>query len=91
MHIITTCANQKLHSECAIYLTGYGEYVQVDLTGSGTYKVTGVKTQGCPDDRCCGEKWVAQYEIQYSGDGTSWTIFTEGGANKVRYVIIQVV
>ena len=60
------------------------QYVEIDLTSSGTYRVTGVKTQGCPSGNCCSDKWVTKYAIQYSDDDIDWkSIVENGGAEKV--------
>lgn len=54
-----------------------GQYAQIDLLATRTAGVTGVKTQGCAAGPCCGEKWVTQYAIQYSDDGTNWSSVTD--------------
>ena len=61
-----------------------GEFVEVDL--HGTYRLTGVKTQGCASGSCCKDKWVTKYTIQYSDDGSNWSSVNDGTTSeKVDY------
>eukprot|EP00118_Oscarella_pearsei_P025096 m.307501 g.307501 ORF g.307501 m.307501 type:complete len:522 (+) comp42362_c0_seq1:47-1612(+) len=53
------------------------QFVQVDF-GKVT-KVEGVATQG----RANVEQWVTEYRIFCSADGTTWTPYREGGADKI--------
>lgn len=56
------------------------QWLQVNL--AGTRKVTGIVIQGCPNQN----NWVNTLKLQYSGDGDTWTDYTDYG--QVRPLVL---
>ena len=51
-----------------------------------SYFINGLATKG--QDFTGSERWVTSYYITYSGDGLSFTDYTEGGQRKVSLMQI---
>ena len=66
---------------------GNDEYLQVDL--GQLYEVCGVATQG--NSQYDGnDEWVTAFELYYSQDGKTWTVYrNENGKRVVRHFITK--